>query len=431
MKIRAGLITLLALIALVPMSAAAAGPAPIAPGTVITLKNWTQYKQFMPEGMQRLFSGKYYWKLPQDFQMMIGPTSSYPPPKVYLDNTEKYSGKVRIETLPDGRHTITGYVAGLPFPNPSAPMKGYKILVNYWYHYVPYLVCGNDNHQQLEDRYGNTTAYRMALVDRRLSHISDIGQPINDPHAQGIDYSEYEMVLEPEQMKYTETLTIYYTDPSKPEDDFLFAPNLRRVIRESSSSRCAPAFGSDWIPDDFRGGFDGGIARFDATYLRDQQILTLVNAAPKVYGNLANYYPMFFPRPQLGKWEVQDMYVVDVRRIPSQRAGYCYGKQIMYIDKNAYLILWKDIYDEHMKFAKIDMVNHIAAPVPGEGIQRETDNQVSTIWDNDKEHLSWWGTSGPDGRQLVNNQNCRNVDGINYDDIGRYSSVGGLTQVMR
>jgi hypothetical protein len=53
----------------------------IAPGTVITLKNLQQYQQFMPEGMRLLFAGTGFWKFPPDFQMVTGPTSSYPRPR--------------------------------------------------------------------------------------------------------------------------------------------------------------------------------------------------------------------------------------------------------------------------------------------------------------------------------------------------------------
>jgi hypothetical protein len=37
--------------------------AQIAPGTKITLQNWQQYQQYMPDGMVDLFAGKYFWKM--------------------------------------------------------------------------------------------------------------------------------------------------------------------------------------------------------------------------------------------------------------------------------------------------------------------------------------------------------------------------------
>jgi hypothetical protein len=43
-------------------------------GTKITMRNWQQYRQFMPEGMSALFEGKYFWRMPADVEMNIGPT---------------------------------------------------------------------------------------------------------------------------------------------------------------------------------------------------------------------------------------------------------------------------------------------------------------------------------------------------------------------
>ncbi len=426
---RLGLFVALLLMVLAGSARAEENPIPL--GMVITPQNWQQYKQYMPEGMQALFSGTYFWKMPADVRIVIGPTSRYPQPTAYLGNTRKYSHLVQIKDLPDGGHYLDGYVAGRPFPDPAQPLKGYKILVNLWYRYVPYLVCGDDTWDYLINGAGNATTLRGAMVLRRLSHISDGSQPLNDPHAQGIDYSQWRMVLEPEQEKYTQTLTLYYVDQTRAQDDFLFLPSMRRVIRESSNSRCAPAGGTDFVYDDFRAGFNGGITRFQADYLRDQPILALVNADPSVYSNVPNYYPIMFPKPELGKWEVRETQVIDTRRIPSMRAGYCYGKQIMYVDKATYNLIWKDLYDPNLKFSKIDMVEHIAAAVPEEGMQLETGNSVQTMWNLQREHLTFFATAGPSRRGIVNNELCRNLNGVNYDDINHYSTVSGLTQTMR
>jgi len=53
------------------------------------------------------------------------------------------------------------------------------------------------------------------------------------------------------------------------------------------------------------------------------------------------------------------------------------------------------------------------------------------MWDLRKGHMSQFISSGPGGYGLYNQSNCRNVDGVNYDDIDMYSTSGGLTQVMR
>ncbi len=414
-----------------PALCAESAPNPIPVGTVITPQNWKQYRQYMPEGMQMLFTGNYFWKVPADFRIEVGSQNNYPVPRVYRDNTEKYSSRVRVIDTARGGHALEGYVAGLPFPNPSDPLKGFKILADLWYRPMPYLYCGNEDHEYLVNSGGQTSGFRVEQVFRRLDHISHAGMPITDPQAEGVDYSEYAMFTEPEQYKYTQILTLFYDNPQRSEDDFLYVPQLRRALRQTANQRCAPMTNGDFTPDDLE-GFNGGILRFQAEYLRDQQILALINADPRLYGDPANYYPIYLPKPIVGKWEVRDNYVIDVRRIPSQRAGYCYGKQIVYVDKVSYNTSWKDLYDPAMKLTKFQSSQKIATEVPGEGKQFFAGNAIETMWDISKNHLSFFVTAGPDGKGgLVANEACRNVDGVNYDDVKRYSTVGGLTQVMR
>ncbi len=403
----------------------------IAAGTIITIRNWQQYKRFMPEGMQALFSESSFWKMPADFRMEVGTVSHYPLPETYVHNTEKYSHLVTISALPSGGHTIAGYVAGTPFPNPADPLKGYKILVNFWYRYIPHLYCDGDDHEYLVNAANQVSTIRYEDVYRRLSHISDIDQPIDDPHAQGIDHTGFSMTLEPEQERYTAVLVVYYADPAKPEGQYIFIPQLRRVLRGSSNSRCAPVSGSDFATDDFS-AFSGGIARFQAELAREQPILSLINSAALLYGKPSNYYfPLFFPKPEIGKWEVRDNYVLDVRRIPSDRTGYCYGKQMVYVDKEAYTVSWKDAYDTSFRLFKVEMSERIARPVPKEHIQFDSGNAIETMWDLDKHHLSAFITATPEGKSVVANDACRNVDGVNYDDIERFCTPAGLSQVMR
>jgi hypothetical protein len=248
---------------------------------------------------------------------------------------------------------------------------------------------------------------------------------------QGIDHSTFLMTLEPEQERYTSVLILYYADPAKAEDEFIFVPQLRRVLRGSSNSRCAPVSGTDYAPDDFS-AFSGGIARFQADFMRDQSILTLANTEPRLYGKPSNYYfPLFFPKPEIGKWEVRDTSVIDVRRIPSDRTGYCYGKQILYVDKQAYVTWWKDAYDTGLRLYKVEMAERIARPVPKAGIQFNGGNAIEVMWDLDKHHLTAFITATPEGKSVVSNDACRNVDGVNYDDVQRFSTPGGLSQVMR
>jgi len=162
----------LMLVLVAPMFAAEGGGG-IPPGTVITMQNWQQYRNFIPDGMIALFQGEYFFKFPPDIRIEIGPTSTWRVNAAYVQNTEKYAGQVKIVDLPDGEHTLSGYEAGRPFPNPSGPRKGWEILVDEWYRYVPYEICStNGIPAYLVDRFGHMTTEEVKESYRRMGHIS-------------------------------------------------------------------------------------------------------------------------------------------------------------------------------------------------------------------------------------------------------------------
>jgi len=179
----------------------------------------------------------------------------------------------------DGRYKLDNYVAGYPFPNPSGPDKGTEIAANITYRLQGYLVAvseelGNAGSFNTKDRFGNYNTEIVDAVYRQLAYNwqLDQGVPRVDPQANGAWYSEYLSVEEPEQSKYTAVLTLFWQDNLKDEDDYVFLPALRRSLRLSSSARCAPVLGSDFVKDDQRVGWNGGVGKFEGTWLRDQKV---------------------------------------------------------------------------------------------------------------------------------------------------------------
>ncbi len=396
-------------------------------GTIITLRNWQQYRQYMPDGMQELFKGSYQWKIPPEFQMIVGPTHHYAPPKPYIEDTEKYAHNVGIKDDAEGRHILTGYVAGMPFPNPTEPMKGWKVLVNLWYAYNPAIYCDAQDWLYFMDRYHNRSSESFIEVYRKLDHISDTGFPITDPRSRGIQFAEYLEVLTPEQARYTAQVEFYYSDFAKEEDLFLFVPALRRSLRLSSAARCSPVIGSDYTQDEARNTlFNSTPARFDAKFLRNQNVLSMSRSNGMVYRNYDNFYPtILMPKPAVGKWELRPTLVIEVQRIPSQRKGYCYGKKVLWIDAEGYSTDWEDLYDEDMKLWKTAYTSQMARDMPPYGLQLNTGDQFSVMYDLQNSHLSFYNSGGR------TNGECKNYDGLDFTDLTRYSSVAGLSQIMR
>jgi uncharacterized protein DUF1329 len=401
----------------------------IAPGTTITMQNWQQYRQFMPDGMVDLFEGKYFWKMPTDVQMEVEPTVIHPLPRGYVAATEKYSSQVRLVTLPDGGLSVENYTGGEPFPNPSEPHKGWKILANLWFRYLPHLVVNTSDSlgfKCTQDSNGATACQKNQSVYRQLSYNTDPGVPATIPGGEGKFFTFWTMLEQPEQLKYTSTLTIAFTDLTKPQKDYIFNPVVRRV-EPRPLARCA-AGNFDTTPDDGRFGFDGNPPLFDAQLLREQKILSMMD-----FGTAGSNFPQDFdmplgwPKASWGKWELRDTYVLDLRRIPSQAAGYCYGKRIMYVDKQFYGILWQDLYDAQVRLWKIALIQPIVLNVPGIGLQNSAGAALGHMWDIQNNHATYGGPNDGHGYPVLINEQ---VPGI-YQDVRRYATQEGLSEIMR
>jgi hypothetical protein len=404
----------------------------LAPGTTITTANWQQYKTFMPYGMQTLFEGKYFWKMPPDVAMTVGPTVVLPLPKTYVEASEKYGAQTSVGSTPAGHHFVNGYVAGEPFPNPQDPDKGYKILADVWFSYVPNLYAQQFDHPGVsctQDRFGSVACSKITWIYRQVGYNTDPDVPQNLPEAGNAWFTEWFMVMEPEQSKYTTNLTVFNKDPEKPEDDYVFVPALRRSLRLAVSARCAPAAGSDFVLDDYKTvGFNGGLALFRARDLGSRKVLALVDDYSMETGKFPDDWdmPLGFPKPDWGKWQVRNDDIIDVRRIPSESAGYCYGSRVMYVDSHFHYATWIDIYDANLALWKMFWLGPRAADVSGVG--HVTVNSVSaSVWDVQNEHMTFLSTTDEHGVGPKFNGDAP----PEYHDYTKYSSPSGLMEIFR
>ena len=284
-------------------------PEGIASGTKITMRNWRRYQQFMPLGLVELFNGTHFWKIPPETEIEVGPTVSYPLAKSYVDATEKYSSQVRVVHLSNGNNDIANYIGGEPFPSPQEPDKGYKLLIDQWFAYAPYLSVGgtgNPLHSCTQDRFGSIFCETAEYVYRQLAYNTDPRVPREDSRTSNLWFTEWLMVDSPEQSKYTAQLTLFPKDNQRNEELYVFLPSLRRSVRLSVTARCSPVLGTDYIQDDYKGnGFNGGIAMFDAKFLGRRKIITL----------FGDYKPMgaIFPTTTTCRWDFPSLRGVNGR----------------------------------------------------------------------------------------------------------------------
>src|SRR5712691_1374724 len=102
---RLGLLMAICLGMLAP-AALALADCNVTPGTVITKQNWMQYKDCFPEGVQGLWQGTFFWKMPDDAQIHVGQPHHFTLPKPYQDATEKYGGQTRLVKQSDGEYKL-------------------------------------------------------------------------------------------------------------------------------------------------------------------------------------------------------------------------------------------------------------------------------------------------------------------------------------
>ena len=432
---RSGLLLAICVGLLAP-AAGALADCNVSPGTVITKQNWMQYKDCFSEGVQHFWQGDLFWKMPDGVAIKVGPQHNWTLPKPYVEATEKYGGQTRLVKQADGRYKLDNYVAGLPFPNPSGPDKGTEIMANDTYKLQGYLVAvavelGNQGAFYTKDRFGNYSPEIVDATYRQLAYNweTDQGVPRIDPQANGAWYSEWIMVEQPEQSRYTAVLTLFWQDNLKDEDDYAFVPALRRSLRLSSSARCAPLLGSDMIKDDQRVGWNGGVGKFVGKWLRDQKILTLAQMNPKAPGNFPGEYDgiLGWPKPDWGEWETRDAYVVDVRRIPELSAGYCYGSRVDYVDKQYYGNIAEDIYDSNMKLWKVMWVASTPTQLDNYGEQLGTCGIVENYWDVQNDHVSYITSFNPAGACSLWDKKVPQQ----WDNVVKYATPAGLSMLMR
>ncbi len=155
---------------------------------------------------------------------------------------------------------------------------------------------------------------------------------------------------------------------SRPEDVYAFIPSLRRYQSVASSGRCAETEGMDWTAEDFHSGLDSTIAELQANYLGHRKILVLVDfRAPDNPFPDGFFMPLIWPKPPWAKWQLRDVDVIEVSKIPAKAAGYCYGKRVMYIDSHNFSPLWEELYDTRMNLWKFQTTMPQRVEVPGIG----------------------------------------------------------------
>ncbi len=407
-------------------------PETIAPGTKITLQNWQKYKKFMPLWVQAAYSGKYKWHVgPEpEYTVEVGPTHHYPLYAKFVEDTEKYGGQAQLVPLSDGGFSWKGYVAGVPFPNPSEPNKAVKLAYNTWANFRPKImdfIAAN----WLVDQYGNVTNLESDDSFFRLMHLSDPpGGPVNLPSASGTYYASRFTVVLPEQSKYTTELTLRPDDPTRIEEIYVFLPSLRRSLRLSSAARCAPILGTDFVEDD-----NAWLPpNFKISLLGKKKLLAPVMEYDKAFQK-SNYTqpPTGFPgwpKHSAIRWELRTFNLLNLQWLTALGA-YCYSQRVFYMDTETNASTPLESYDRNGKFWKVVWI--VSSPIDFRGqrtmIEIASIGTVSGV-DFQNSHI----TATVEAPTTIDEDGAGTDAGpvpALYRDVGDITTPGSLARIMK
>ncbi len=407
-------------------------------GTVIDAANWQRYARFMPEGMQAIFAGDHFWRMRPDVRIEIGPTIPIALPQKFLADTASYAKQVKLTQVAAGGYVPTGYVAGIPFPQPEQDplLAPYEIFYDTYYHYTPRLQR-QISCSYVSDSYGNfTQAGTGDTVYSQLMHLSDTGFPQTLPQSNGYMLVKYYEQLSPEQGKYTTSLDMSYADVTRIDELYMYLPSARRPLRMSEASRCSPMPGNDYTWEESNNGPPSLPQEYKITYAGTRRIIVLAHANPKAFASCGSasrlpsdyFYPagkgeLPWPRPALGKWEVREVYVIEMSRLPGYTSGYCYGRRVIYVDKETLFPMAIDLYDPAGGLYKSWLSLLAPLRVPGTGTALGVNGATELLITNFKDkHMTVATAEAP----------CFNTDcDAQYLDVSRYASPEGLSKIAQ
>jgi hypothetical protein len=340
------------------VSAAGIARADVSPGDKITDANMDKVKDLVSPGME--------WCIKRGWPMTISETKRIEWPKAYKEATEKYASQAKL--TPDGLD-VKNYVAGMPFPqlDPKDPQIAYKIMWNYSYQW---LTTDDVDLRNFDADTGSIADHGPMAVERHflLDHFRRLfwtGRLYVEPKPEKPNPNGYRAqqglypILEPFDLKGVGALGNRYNDSGKQDDSWLYLPSLRRVRRLSTAQRSDALFGQDTDVDSYY-GYAGHIAWMDWKYLGEKEVLGAFHTK--------NYPVKWNEKVDWAfddVWEKRKVYVVEgVSKLPQ----YAYSKRVLWIDKEAWVVPFTDIYDRSGELWKI-WINDFSfrTSVPGSG----------------------------------------------------------------
>lgn len=332
------------------------------PGDVVTRSNAEVVKDYVSPGVA--------WAVENGMDLSIVPYKAIQTAADYLAATEKYASQVTIGP----KNELQNWVAGRPFPDVDAndPKAGLKLMYNF--ENTPYFtddlnvhlpdadtgafqVDASNNRVYTVERHFIADWSRRLRHEGRLKHEPTPAFPDSDVFSKQGFYP----LIEPFDLKGVGSISFRYKDASRMDDTWLYVPTIRRVRRMSSAQRSDALFGQDIDLDSF-GGYAGQVPWFEWRLIGEKPMLGSFhgkNLPPKVCTRDGGM-------TYCEDWEMRpSVYVIEGKpKVPD----YAYSKRVIYLDKEAYIIPYSDLYDRNGELWKVVIQNIRTSTQPNPNI---------------------------------------------------------------
>ncbi|HYB98796.1 MAG TPA: DUF1329 domain-containing protein [Candidatus Limnocylindrales bacterium] len=306
-----------------------------APGSVVSAANMAEYEHLIGPSVQ--------WALGRGARLRIVAPKPMPLEPARAEATQRYHAQVKLS---DDKTELLNYVAGIPFPFVTADEAdaATKLMHNNASRLIVddvdirHFSCetgslDENTGLQIERAYVNEHFRRLYYVSRFYTEPKPTWKNAGGVRNRELLYP----LLEPFDLKGAGFTYNRYLDATRQDDSWLYFPQQKRVRRLSTAQRSEGVFGQD-IDLDSYGGFSGNPAWTEWRLLGVKTILASMHGEgfpPDWQPGSANF--LFDD-----VWEPREVYVIEGK---SKLPEYAFGKRIIYLDRESWLIPYTEIYD--------------------------------------------------------------------------------------
>jgi len=331
-------------------------------GKKITGSNVDQVRELLPESFYALMKNTGRWG--QSWFVIVPYRQILPTPGT-VAFTKKYYKKSQINE----KGEITGFVAGVPFPDTDNALE---MAHNFR--------CRNygDTLETLEEGY---------IVDGKLTYDMDVTiqnhycffsgrtdvppvPELPDNH-RGIWRAFHMLQTKPPEVRNMRILELHYKNRLEAYDSWVWLPTIRRMRRRSTSERQDAQGGADFCGSD-NFGWDGPVSLNTYRYLGTKELL------------LARHTDASKLRHTKGEclWSgtQRERVRAHVIEATNQDPNFLYSRMIWYLDPETWQMLYADRYDRNGKLWKVlDQHGFVTKGADGLDINFFASNQMIDV----------------------------------------------------